>query len=70
MHKHENGMTIHNTERCIGCRKCQQACPYSAEDVDKKAQYSVISFNDFTDEVHPFYKDKKEVVAGLHGIRR
>ena len=65
MHKHENGMTIHNMERCIGCRKCQQACPYSSTDVDKSgAQYSVISFNDFTDEVHPFYKDKKEVVAG------
>ena len=65
MHKHENGMTIHNMERCIGCRKCQGACPYSSEDVDKKgAQYSVISFNDFTDEVHPFYKDTKEVIPG------
>lgn len=65
MHKHENGMTIHNMERCIGCRQCQRACPYSSEDVDKdRAPYSVISFNDFSDEVHPFYKDKKEVVAG------
>jgi Fe-S-cluster-containing dehydrogenase component len=66
MHKHENGMTIHNMERCIGCRKCQNACPYSSADVDKSgAQYSVISFNDFSDEVQPFYKDKKEVVAGV-----
>ena len=65
MHKHENGMTIHNMERCIGCRQCQQACPYSAEDVDKsKAAYSVISFNDFSDEVHPFYRDKKEAIPG------
>jgi Fe-S-cluster-containing dehydrogenase component len=65
MHKHENGMTIHNMERCIGCRQCQKACPYSTEDMDKKgAQYSVISFNDFTDEVHPFYRDAKEAIPG------
>jgi Fe-S-cluster-containing dehydrogenase component len=65
MHKHENGMTIHNMERCIGCRQCQNACPYSSEVVDKKgAQFSVISFNDFKDEVHPFYKDVKEVIPG------
>ncbi len=52
-------------ERCIGCRQCQQACPYSAEDVEKAGrQYSVISFNDFSDEVHPFYKDKKETIPG------
>jgi Fe-S-cluster-containing dehydrogenase component len=63
MHKHENGMTIHNQERCIGCRRCQQACPYSSEDVDKaKTAYSVISFNDFEDVVHPFYNDKKELI--------
>jgi Fe-S-cluster-containing dehydrogenase component len=65
MHKHENGMTIHNMERCIGCRKCQGACPYSAMDVDKdKKAYSVISFNDFTDEVQPFYKSTKEAIPG------
>lgn len=65
MHKHENGMTIHNMERCIGCRSCQRACPYSSEDVDKAgAQYSVISFNDFEDDVHAFYKDSKELIPG------
>jgi Fe-S-cluster-containing dehydrogenase component len=46
MHKHANGMTIHSQERCIGCRACQDACPYSAQDVTKaQASYSVISFN-------------------------
>lgn len=65
MHKHENGMTIHNQERCIGCRLCQEACPYSTKDVDAaKAAYSVISFNDFEGDLHPFYKDTKEAVPG------
>lgn len=61
MHKHENGITMHNQERCIGCRLCQQNCPYSAEDVDKvRAAYSVISYND-TDP-HPFYRDTNELI--------
>ncbi len=28
MHKSEDGITLHATERCIGCRACQVACPY------------------------------------------
>ncbi len=63
MYKHGNGITMHNNERCIGCRQCQEACPYSAEDVDKeKAAYSVISFNH--DEPHKFYKDSLEAFKG------
>lgn len=65
MFKTKDGITMHNDERCIGCRQCQRACPYSAEDVDKdKAAYSVISFNDFTDETHGFYRDSNEVIKG------
>lgn len=63
MHKHQNGITMHNNERCIGCRQCQQACPYSTEDVDKaKATYSVISFNH--DDPHGFYRDTAEAIKG------
>ena len=65
MHKHKNGITMHNQERCIGCRQCQEACPYSTMDVDEsKTAYSVISFNDDSDEPHLFYRDDKELIKG------
>ena len=65
MHKHQNGMTIHNQERCIGCRLCQEACPYSSRSVDEeKAAYSVISFNDEKDETHGFYRNTMEIIKG------
>lgn len=42
-------IVLHNDEACIGCRLCQNACPYSSaelgpESLDGKS-YSVISFN-------------------------
>ena len=43
------GVVLHNDETCVGCRLCQNACPYSSaelgpESLDGKT-YSVISFN-------------------------
>ena len=65
MYKGEDNITMHSDERCIGCRSCQMACPYSAYDVDdEKAQYSVISFNDFAEETHPLYRKRESVIAG------
>jgi Fe-S-cluster-containing dehydrogenase component len=63
MFKAENGITLHNAERCIGCRLCQEACPYSAKDVDQEnVQYSVLSFNDRNKEPHGFYMDNSEMI--------
>ncbi len=28
MYKGENGLTLHDADKCIGCRACQTACPY------------------------------------------
>ncbi len=65
MYKSEDNITLHNDERCIGCRLCQIRCPYSARDVDREGvQYSVISFNDFSDETHPFYKSSESIIPG------
>lgn len=65
MFKSEDGMTLHNNERCIGCQLCQDACPYSALDVkDEGVAYSVISYNDDSVEPHAFYRDKTEIIRG------
>jgi len=65
MYKSPDGITLHNSERCIGCRACQAACPYSAMDVEQDgAQYSVISFNDFTEDTQFFFRDTREYIQG------
>ena len=65
MYKTPNGITMHNDERCIGCRRCQKACPYSVKDINKdEVQYSVISFNSRKGKPHEFYNNKEELIAG------
>jgi len=66
MYKSENGITLHNDERCIGCKKCQTACPYSARGTVEYAdvQYSVISYNDSGLETHSYYKNDKQIISG------
>ncbi len=64
MYKSPEGLTLHNDERCIGCQRCQGACPYSTKDISQSNdQYSVISYTG-TGWQHPFWRDKNEVIPG------
>lgn len=63
MFKTEDGITMHNDERCIGCQFCQVKCPYSYRDVKPEdIQYSVISFNEHGKDTHGFYKDDTPII--------
>lgn len=65
MFKTKDGITMHNDERCIGCRSCQDACPYSVWDLREEGEYSVISFNsDEEDTTHPEWSSKEALIPG------
>lgn len=51
MHKGEGGLTLHDTDRCIGCRYCQAQCPYG-----------VIFFN--WADPHPFWRSEEVLIEG------
>lgn len=51
MHKLENGITMHDPNKCIGCRYCMINCPYG-----------VIYFN--WSDPHKFWRDKKVLMQG------
>ena len=59
--KTEDGITMINQDRCIGCLQCQEECPYSQKKVESD-EWSVISFNDFDKETQGFYRDRTELI--------
>jgi len=61
MFKTEDGITMHDDARCIGCRLCQDACPYSKEEVGI-GETSVISYTGESGPYEPFFADKTEVI--------
>jgi Fe-S-cluster-containing dehydrogenase component len=63
MYKSKDGATLHDAARCIGCRACQAACPYSREEVTGD-QYSVISFNADGAPSQPYASDTRELIPG------
>jgi len=64
MYKTPEGITMHNDERCIGCRACQEACPYSLDEVAADGGYSVISYNEEDGPDPAFYKSSNAIIPG------
>lgn len=68
MFKTPEGITLHDSEQCIGCRRCQRACPYSNRELGPESlngeTYSVISFNPDGKPVQPQWADTTALIAG------
>lgn len=39
MHKSKDGLTLHDADKCIGCRSCELACPYDVISFNKHQQH-------------------------------
>ncbi|MBF0234120.1 MAG: 4Fe-4S dicluster domain-containing protein [Desulfamplus sp.] len=52
LYKDDNGLTMHNPDKCIGCKYCMINCPYG-----------VISFN--WEAPHKPWKDKTPLLKGI-----
>jgi Fe-S-cluster-containing dehydrogenase component len=68
MFKTPEGITMHDPSLCIGCRACQNACPYSAAELGEASlsgeAYSVISFNPHGEPTQPQWADKTALIPG------
>lgn len=52
MHKGDGDITMHDPEKCIGCKNCMAQCPYD-----------VIHFNG--EKTHKFWRDDKPLIEGV-----
>ena len=66
--KTPEGVTMNDNSLCIGCRQCQQACPYSNFELGAESlageTYSPISFNAFELDTQPYWTDKSSMIPG------
>ncbi|WP_028116764.1 4Fe-4S dicluster domain-containing protein [Ferrimonas senticii] len=52
MYKADNGLTLHDPDKCIGCMKCVRACPYGVIGYNKQVP-------------HRHWQDDQPLAAGL-----
>jgi len=68
MFKTPEGITMHDPDLCIGCRTCQNVCPYSSPELGEASlngeAYSVISFNPHDGDTQPQWSDTTALIPG------
>lgn len=68
LYKTPEGITMLDSEKCIGCQWCQTSCPYSSETLGDSSldggSYSVISFNYDDEKTQPQWADKTSAIPG------
>jgi Fe-S-cluster-containing dehydrogenase component len=68
MFKTPEGITMHDPDRCIGCRTCQNVCPYSKPELGPASlngeEYSPISFNPPDAVTQPQWANKVAIIPG------
>jgi len=69
--KTPEGITMFDNALCIGCGRCQKACPYSQPELGDESlageAYSVISYNEEDAPTQPQWADKTALIPGVTG---
>ena len=68
LYKTAEGITMLDSNLCVGCGECQKRCPYSHERLDASSldggSYSVISLNPAEEDPQPRWSDKTSAIPG------
>lgn len=69
IYKTPEGVTMYDNSLCIGCGRCQKACPYSQVELGDESlageAYSVISYNEEDRPTQPKWADKTALIPGV-----
>ncbi|HEY0847411.1 MAG TPA: 4Fe-4S dicluster domain-containing protein [Noviherbaspirillum sp.] len=68
LYKTPEGITMLDSDLCVGCGECQKVCPYSHEKLGPSSlhgeTFSVISLNPLEEDAQPRWSSKTAVIPG------